>query len=97
MAQEGHTTFQKVFAMTSQMESIKLLLWCISSAVPSQYLSKALANTTQLGEDTPATTATLKPEESTALGPSSSLAYHSETPPPNIPLLPDLPLWALPW
>ena len=42
MTQEGHTTFQEVFAMASPMELIKLLPWCISSVVPSQYMNEAL-------------------------------------------------------
>ena len=33
MAQEGNTTFQEVFSMTSLADSVKLLLWCISSSV----------------------------------------------------------------
>ena len=90
MAQKGHATFKEVFAMTSIMESIKLLPWCISSAVPSQYISEALAATVQLGENAPATTAAPKPKESTTQGPSGSPAHHSETP-PIIPLLFDLP------
>ena len=78
------------------MESIKLLPGCISSTVPSQYISEALATAMQLGKNAPATTTAPKPEESTTPGPSRSPACHSETPPPIIPLLPDLPLMGSP-
>ena len=56
MAQQGNTAFQEIFAMASPAESIKLLSWCISSVVPFHYISEALAVTTQLGENAPATT-----------------------------------------
>ena len=81
MAQEGNVAFQEVFAMTSLAESIKLLPWCVSSVVPSHYINKVLVTITQLGENALATTAAPKPEESTALGASSSPAHFSETPP----------------
>ena len=57
MTQEGNTAFLEVFAMASPAESVKLLPWCISSAVPSQYINEALVTTTQLGENAPATMA----------------------------------------
>ena len=96
MAQEGHTTFQEVFAMTILTESIKLLPWCIPSAVSSQYISEALVTTMQLGKNTPATIAVPEPKQSTSLGPSSRPTHCSETPPSIIPLLPDLPLMGTP-
>ena len=66
MAQEGHTTFQEVFVMASPIESIKLLPWCVSSAL-------------QWGKNTLATTAAPEPKVSTTLGPSNSPAYCSES------------------
>ena len=53
MAQKGNTAFQEVFAMASSMESLKLLPWCISSAVPSHYISEALVTTTWTGQKCP--------------------------------------------
>ena len=82
--------------MASPMESIKLLPWSISSAVPSQYISEPLVTTPQQGENAPATTAMPEPIESITLGHSGSPALHSETPPPIIPLLLDLPLVGTP-
>ena len=96
MAQEEHTTFQDVFVMVSPMELIKLLPWCISSVVPSQYINKPLVTATWLGENTPATTAVPEQEGSPVPGPSNSPAYFSETPSPIIPLLPDLPFMGTP-
>ena len=96
MVQEGHITFREVFAMESPMELIKLLPWCISSAVPSQYINKALGTATQLGENAPATTVVPKSEGSPDLGSSDSPACLSETPPPIIPLLLDVPFMDTP-
>ena len=42
MAKEGNTVFQEVFAMPRLVELIKLLSWCISSAVPTHYISEVL-------------------------------------------------------
>ena len=65
MAGEGNPAFQEVFVMASPAESIKLLHWCVSSVVPSHYISKALVVTVQLGNNAPATSTVLKLEEST--------------------------------
>ena len=96
MAQKGHTTFQEVFAMVRLMESIQLLTWCVSSAVPLQYINEALATAMWMGKMCPTTTAAPEPERSPTLGPSDSPAHLSETPPSIIPLLPDLPLMGTP-
>ena len=82
--------------MTSLADSIKLLPWCISSSIPCNYMGDALVTAMQQGENVPATTAVPKPEESTALGPSSSPAHLTENPPPIIPLLPDFPFVGTP-
>ena len=96
-AQEGNTPFQDIFAMASPAESIKLLSWCISSVVPSHYISKALAATTQLGENALATTVAPEWEELPTLGSSSSLAHPTSTPPPQHLSCWVSPLWALSW
>ena len=76
MAPEGNTAFQEVFAMASPVESIKLLPWCTSSAVPSHYISEALAATMQQGKNTPATT-----DSGVLLLKQSSLSnWHSSSP-----------------
>ena len=43
---EGDYTFQEVFSMTSSAESVKLLLWCISTTdIPFHHMDDALAAT----------------------------------------------------
>ena len=91
MAQEENTFFQDVFTIASPVELIKLLSWCISSVVPSSYISEVLVASVWLSKTAPATTAVPEPEESTTPGPSSSPACLSETPHPIISLFPDLP------
>ena len=56
MTQEGNTTFQEVFSMVNLTDSIKLLSWCISSAVPFHYMSEALATAMQQGKNVQSTT-----------------------------------------
>ena len=68
----------------------------ISSMVPSHYISEVLVTATQLSENAPATTAVPKPEEAPTLVPFNSPAHLSETPPPIIPLLLDLPFMGTP-
>ena len=68
MAQKGHTTFQEVCAMVRWIELIKLLLWCISSAVPSQHINHTLVTTAQLGKNAPTSTAVPEPEGLPTLG-----------------------------
>ena len=96
MTQEGNATFQEVFSMVSSTDSIKLLPWCVSSAVPFCYMSEALATAVQQGENVQSTTAAPKPEGSLAPDPSSSPAYPTGTPPPLIPFLPDIPFVGTP-
>ena len=96
MAQEGNIAFQEFFAMASLAESIKLLPWCISSAVPPHYISEALAATMWLGENTPATTAAWRPEESPTPGSLSSPTSLTATHPPQAPFLTDLPFVGTP-
>ena len=52
MEEEVDTTFWEVFSETSSINSVWLLLWCISTAtnpgaLPTCYMSKALATTMQ--------------------------------------------------
>ena len=91
MTQEGNATFQEVFSMASLTDLIKLLPWFVSSTVIFCYMSKALATAFQQGKNVQCTTAAPKPEESPALGSSSSPAHPTGTPPSLIPLLPDIP------
>ena len=53
-------------------------------------MSKALATAMQQGENVQSTTVAPKPEGSPALDPLSSSACPPRTPPPLIPLLPDI-------
>ena len=46
MTQVRNPTFQEVFSMASPTDLIKLLPWCVSSAVPFHYMGEALATTT---------------------------------------------------
>ena len=88
MTKEVDTTFQVVFSQISSTDSVKLLPWCISSAVPLHYMNEVLATAAQQREGAPATTLTLKKGGSQALAYSNSLAHQAETPP-----LPVLPCW----
>ena len=51
-----------------------------------------MATATQQGENVQSTTAAPEPEGSLALGPLNSPAHPTGTPPPLIPLLPDIPI-----
>ena len=50
MIQEGNATFQEVFSMVNFTDLIKLLPWCVSSAVPFCYVGEVLATTMQQGK-----------------------------------------------
>ena len=96
MAQEEHTTFQVFFSMTCSTNSVQLLPWCISFGIPFCYMDDSLASTAWQGGDASATTAAPMQEEPTALGPSSSSTHLMETPPPIVPLSPNLPIVGTP-
>ena len=96
MTQEGDATFQEVFSMASSTDAIKLLPWCLTSAVPFHYIGEALATAMQQGENSPTTTAAPKVVGSMAGGPSSSPAHPTETLPPLILLLLDIPFVVTP-
>ena len=96
MNRSGARMAQEVFVMASPMELIKLLPWCISSAVPSQYINEALVTAVWLGENTPATTAVPETSGVTHSGAFWQSNSPSETPLPIIPLLPDLPFMGTP-
>ena len=96
MVQEGNAAFQEVFAMASPAKSIKLLSWCISTTVPTCYISEALATTTQQGKGALATAVVPELEDSPAPGSPSSPACLASTPPSPAPLLPDLPFVGTP-
>ena len=53
MTQEGNATFQEVFLRVSLTDSIKLLPWCVSSAIPLCYISEALVTAMLQGESAP--------------------------------------------
>ena len=95
MAPEGNYTFQEIFLMTSLSNSVKLLPWCISSAVPLGYMDDMLVPAMQKDETAPATLGMPEPEEPPAPGLSSSPAHPTEIP-PAIPLLLDLPFEGTP-
>ena len=88
MAEEADVIVQEVCSQVSSTNSMKLLPWCISSAVPLHYMNKALATAAQQEEDVPATITVPKSEGSQALHPSDSPNCQTGTPP--LPLLPFL-------
>ena len=55
MTKEGNTTFEEVFSVASSTDSIKLLSWCVSSAVPFCYISEVLATAMQQGKNVEST------------------------------------------
>ena len=57
MTQEGESTLQEVFSMTSLADSVKLLPWCISSDIPLHHLDDALVATKRQGKTIQAITA----------------------------------------
>ena len=67
-------------------DSIKLLPWCISSAVSIYYMGGTMATAVQQDEDIPSAS---EPKGSPAPGPSSSPAHPPRTPPLPVPPLPD--------
>ena len=81
MAKEADTTFQGVFSQASSTYSNKLLPWCVSSAVPLQYMSKVLATTVQEEEDVPVVITVPDPESSQTPNLSDSLACSTGAPP----------------
>ena len=98
MINQTDGTFQEVFSQASLTESIKLLPWCISVAVPFCYISRPVTIAAQQDEGIPTisnhcpTASEPEPHGSLAPGPSGGL-----TPPPGIPplpvsSLPDIPL-----
>ena len=92
MAEEADATFQEVFSQTSSTKLVKLLPWCISSAIPLHYLNEALAMTVQQKEDIPVTTTAPELEGSQILAPSDSPAHQTGTPSLPVPFLLDIPV-----
>ena len=85
MAEEVDATFHEVFSNISSADSVRLIPWCISTTaipdvIPIHHLSEALATTMQPEEMAVAPA----PGSEGSLGPTSSPAHHSETPPPPI-------------
>ena len=77
----------------SLADSMKLLPWCVSMAVPLHYLRRMMATITQLDEEIPAAP---EPEDLPNPGPSSSPVHPSRTLPLPVPPLPDIPLVGTP-
>ena len=88
--------FKKSFLLIHLTDSIKLLTWCVSSAVLFHYMSETLATAMQLGKNVQSIAAASKPEGSPALDPSSSLVHPTGTSPPLKPLLLDIPVVGTP-
>ena len=102
MINQTDATFQEVFSQASLTEAVKLLSWCISTAVPFCYISIAVTTAAQQDEGIPTihepcpTASQSEPHGTLAPGPSGGL-----TPPPGTsPLpessLPDIPLAGTP-
>ena len=96
MVKEADSTFQEVFSQTSSTDSVKLLPWWVSSAVPLHYMNEVLAITVQQEEDVPVTTTVPKPEGSQGPDPSDSPAHQTGTPPPPVPPLLDISFFGTP-
>ena len=96
MTQEGNATFQEVFSMASLTDLIKLLPWCVSSTAPFYYLGYALSTAVQQSKNIQSIATALRPKGSPVLYPSSSSDLPSGTPPPLLPLLPDIPFVGTP-
>ena len=93
MIEQTDASFQEVFSQVSSADSIKLLPWCISAAVPLSYRSGMVATATQQDEDISAAS---EPHGSLAPCPSSSPVHPPGTPPLPVPPLLDIPLVGTP-
>ena len=96
MAEEVDATFHKVFSDISSANLVRLIPWCISTTtnhdvIPIHHLSEALTTTRQPGVDASVVTPVPGSEGSQALAPTRSPVHHSETPPPPILPLLDVP------
>ena len=91
MTQEEDVICQEVFSMAGATDLIKLLPWCLANALLFCYMSEVMAMAIQQDEDIQTTTTVPQPEGSPALGCWSSPAHPTGTPPPLVPLLPDIP------
>ena len=96
MVKQADATFQEVFSWASLADSIKLLSWCKSSAVPLHYMSRPLATAMQQDKGIPVTPTASEPEDSPAPDPSSSPACPPGTLPLPVPPLPDIPFLGSP-
>ena len=91
MVEELDATLCEVFYGISSANSVRLILWCISTTaspdvIPIHHLSEALATAMQHRADALVVTSAPGSEGSQALAPMSSPAHHSETPPlPSFP------------
>ena len=93
---EVDATFCEVFSNINSADLVRLIPWFISATdhpdvIPIHYLREALVTTMQPEVDSLAVAPTPGSEGSQALAPTSSPAHHSETPPPPIPPLSDVP------
>ena len=75
MIEQTDATFQEAFSQASSADSIKLLPWCISMAVPLCYMSGTMATAMQQDEDISAAS---EPEGSLTPGPSSSPVHPTQ-------------------
>ena len=91
MAEETDATFQEVFSQASSTDMVKLVPWCISSAIPLCYMNEVLATMVQQREDIAVTTTAPEPEGSQALAPSDSPSHQTGTPHLPVPPLLDIP------
>ena len=86
MEEEVDTTFQEVFLETGSIDPVRLLPWCISTAtnpgaLPTCYLSEALAITMQQRVEVPMAAIAPESVDPQALVFMSSSACQTETPP----------------
>ena len=96
MAKEVNATFHEVFSDISLADLVRLIPWYIYTTashdvIPVHHLGKALATAMQPGVDGPAVTLAPGSEDPQVLAPMSSPAHDSETAPPPILPLSDVP------
>ena len=103
MINQTDATFQEVFSQACLTDAVKLLLWCVSAAVPFCYISGAITIAAQQDEGIPTifkpcpTASEPEPHGSLAQGPSAGLTPPLGTTPLPVSSLPLIHWQALLW
>ena len=108
MINQSDATFQEVFSKAGSTEAVKLLPWCISAAVPFDYISRPATIAVQQDKGIPTVSEPYptasepepqpqpQPHGSPAPDPSGALTPPPGTPPLPVSSLPDIPLVGTP-